>query len=75
MLATYNMWLVVFAVVVATAVSYTSLRLASRVAAGERGHDRLWPMFGTVAMGIGISLMHAIGMMGYSVRITLRYDI
>jgi len=75
MLATYNAWLVWLSIVVAIAVSYTSLQLAGRVAAGGQGHERLWLMCGALAMGVGIWSMHFIGMMAYSVPIALRYDV
>jgi NO-binding membrane sensor protein with MHYT domain/signal transduction histidine kinase len=73
--ATYNAWLVTLSVIVAILVSYTALRLAERVAGAERRAGRLWAIWGAVSMGIGIWSMHFIGMLAYSVPITLRYNL
>jgi diguanylate cyclase (GGDEF)-like protein len=70
----YNQWLVVLSIVVAMAVSYTALRLASRVATGERSAARIWLIAGALAMGIGIWAMHFIGMLAFSLPITLAYS-
>lgn len=72
---TYNLWLVSLSVVVAIAVSYTALQLASRVSEGEGTPARAWLIGGAIAMGIGIWSMHFIGMLAYSVPIKLRYNI
>jgi NO-binding membrane sensor protein with MHYT domain/two-component sensor histidine kinase len=73
--ATYNPWLVTLSVIVAILVSYTALRLAERVAGAERRAGRLWAIGGAVSMGIGIWSMHFIGMLAFSVPITLRYNL
>ncbi|MDE2052572.1 MAG: PAS domain-containing protein [Gammaproteobacteria bacterium] len=73
--ATYNPWLVTLSIVVAILVSYTALRLTERVAGAERRAGRLWVMGGAVSMGIGIWSMHFIGMLAFSVPITLRYNL
>ena len=73
--ATYNPWLVTLSVVVAILVSYTALMLTSRVAGAERRAGRLWTVGGAVSMGIGIWSMHFIGMLAFSVPITLRYNL
>ena len=75
MQATYNSWLVALSVVVAVLVSYTALSLAARVAAVQGRLGRVWLLGGAVAMGIGIWSMHFIGMLAFSVPITLRYDV
>ena len=75
MQATYNFWLVALSIVVAIVVSYTALTLAGRVAQSERSGGRGWLFGGATAMGIGIWSMHFIGMLAYSVRIPLRYNI
>src|SRR5215510_8573402 len=75
MQATYNLWLVGLSIVVAMVVSYTALKLAARVAEGGRSGGRMWLLGGAVAMGMGIWSMHFIGMLAYSVEITLRYGI
>jgi len=71
----YNTWLVGLSVCVAMLVSYTALRLASRVATSEQQGARQWLAVGAVAMGIGIWSMHFIGMLALSLPISLAYDI
>jgi diguanylate cyclase len=73
--ATYNYWLVGLSVLVAVLASYAALRLAARVAEADRGVGRIWLIGGGVAMGIGIWSMHFIGMLAFSLPISLRYDI
>jgi NO-binding membrane sensor protein with MHYT domain len=73
--ATYNPWLVTLSVIVAILVSYTALRLTERVAGAERQAGRLWAIWGAISMGIGIWSMHFIGMLAFSVPITLRYNL
>ncbi len=75
MQATYNLWLVALSIIVAIVVSYTALTLAGRVAQSEQSGGRGWLLGGATAMGIGIWSMHFIGMLAYSVRIPLRYNI
>jgi NO-binding membrane sensor protein with MHYT domain len=72
---TYNPWLVGLSILVAIAVSYTSLKLAGRVAEAGRADGRAWLIGGAASMGIGIWSMHFIGMMAYSTPIQLRYNI
>ncbi len=59
----YNHWLVGLSLVVAMLVSYTALRLASRVATSEGKGSRIWLGIGAIAMGIGIWSMHFVGML------------
>src|SRR5688572_24247556 len=75
MQATYNFWLVGLSIVVAMVVSYTALKLTSRVAEASRSAGRMWLLGGAAAMGMGIWSMHFIGMLAYSVEIPLRYGI
>src|ERR1700761_7464373 len=75
MQSTYNSWLVGLSVLVAVFVSYTALRLAARVAHGERHAMRVWLGAGAVAMGFGIWAMHFIGMLAFSLPIALSYRI
>lgn len=60
---------------VAVAVSYTALNLASRVASAQRKYVRLWLAGGAFAMGVGIWSMHFIGMLAFSLPIPLSYDV
>ncbi len=73
--ATYNPFLVALSIVVAILVSYTSLSLASRIAAAKGNYVWFWLIGGAVAMGVGIWSMHFIGMMACSLPIALRYDV
>jgi diguanylate cyclase (GGDEF)-like protein len=71
----YNGWLVGLSIAVAMLVSYTALRLASRVATSERPATRMWLAAGALAMGVGIWSMHFIGMLAFSLPIPLAYDV
>jgi NO-binding membrane sensor protein with MHYT domain len=72
---TYNPWLVSLSIVVAMVVSYTVLRLATRVAESQGVVGRRWLLGGAVAMGTGIWSMHFIGMLAFSVGTPLRYSV
>ena len=71
----YNHWLVGLSIVVAMLVSYTALRLASRVATAEDKASRIWLGIGAIAMGVGIWSMHFVGMLAFSLPIPLAYDV
>ena len=75
MSSTYNHWLVGLSLVVAMLVSYTALRLASRVATSEGNGSRIWLGIGAIAMGVGIWSMHFVGMLAFSLPISLAYDV
>ncbi len=72
---TYNPWLVGLSIVVAMVVSYTVLRLATRVAESQGAVGRRWLLGGAVAMGTGVWSMHFIGMLAFSIGTPLRYSI
>jgi diguanylate cyclase (GGDEF)-like protein len=71
----YNDWLVGLSLVVAMVVSYTALRLASRVATREGNGSRIWLGIGAISMGVGIWSMHFVGMLAFSLPISLAYDV
>ena len=71
----YNHWLVGLSLVVAVLVSYTALRLAARVATSEGYGSRIWLAIGAIAMGVGIWTMHFVGMLAFSLPISLAYDV
>jgi diguanylate cyclase len=73
--STYNPWLVSLSIGVAILVSFTSLRLASRVAESDHSAGRAWLILGAISMGFGIWSMHFIGMLAFSIPIQLRYDV
>ena len=68
-------WLVCLSIAVAVMVSFTSLRLACRVADSQGIASRIWLILGSFSMGVGIWSMHFVGMLAFSVPVTLRYDI
>ncbi|MDN5935862.1 MAG: EAL domain-containing protein [Nitrosospira sp.] len=73
---TYNLWLVALSLVVATLASYTALDLSSRIFLLPQSRLRhAWLAGGAAAMGIGIWSMHFIGMLAFSLPISLGYDI
>lgn len=71
----YNPWLVTLSILVAVCVSHTALSLASRVAFTQGTAARVWLIGGAVAMGVGIWSMHFIGMLAFSLPISLAYDL
>lgn len=74
MSATYNPYLVVISALVAFLASYTALDLAGRVAA-SRGRERnIWLIGGASAMGTGIWAMHFLGMLAFSLPISISYN-
>ncbi|WP_052494290.1 bifunctional diguanylate cyclase/phosphodiesterase [Nitrosospira sp. NpAV] len=74
--STYNVWLVLLSLVVATFASYTALDLSGRISLMTRFRLRqAWLAGGAVAMGIGIWSMHFIGMLAHSLPIPLGYDL
>jgi diguanylate cyclase len=75
MTGTYNLWLVLFSILVAIYVSHTALSLSARVARVNAESSGLWLAGGAVAMGCGIWAMHFIGMLAFSLPIALAYDI
>jgi diguanylate cyclase (GGDEF)-like protein len=75
MQSSYNFWLVGLSVMVAMLVSYTALRLASRIATSDAAGARIWLFAGAAAMGTGIWSMHFIGMLAYSPAFALAYDL
>jgi diguanylate cyclase (GGDEF)-like protein len=75
MASNYNLWLVGLSVFVAVSVSYTALRLASRVADTDRAVARVWLIAGALAMGFGIWTMHFVGMLAFALAIPLQYGV
>jgi diguanylate cyclase len=75
MTSSYSPWLVCLSIALAVMVSFTSLRLACRVADSHGLASRIWLILGSISMGVGIWSMHFIGMLAFSVPVTLRYDI
>ena len=74
MVGTYNYWLVLLSVLVATLASYTALDLATRITASRGRTARLWLVGGAFSMGMGIWSMHFIGMLAFSLPVPMGYD-
>jgi len=70
----YDYRLVFLSVLIAILASYTALDLAGRVTV-SRGRARLvWLTGGATSMGIGIWSMHYIGMLAFSLPVSIQYD-
>jgi two-component system sensor histidine kinase/response regulator len=65
---------IVLSVLIAILASYTALDFAGRVTA-SRGRARLvWLVAGATSMGIGIWSMHFVGMLAFSLPVSIQYD-
>ncbi|CAN5751569.1 bifunctional diguanylate cyclase/phosphodiesterase [soil metagenome] len=71
--ASYDPWVVLVSIGIATLAGYVSLDLAKRVRAPDRGVARAWWIGGSLALGTGIWSMHFVGMLAYSLPIALGY--
>ncbi|MDV5138530.1 hypothetical protein CYR40_00890 [Chimaeribacter arupi] len=72
--SSYNDVLVLFSFIVAILASYTALDMVGRVTTTDRTASRWWLGGGSVAMGIGIWSMHFIGMLAFSLPVSISYD-
>ena len=76
MLGHYDFALVALSIVIAIIASFVALDLASRVAAVQGGKSApYWLAGGAVSLGTGIWSMHFIGMLAFSLPISISYDI
>src|SRR5947207_12090541 len=75
MTGSYNYWLVLVSVLVATLASYTALDLATRITASRGRIARSWLVGGALSMGMGIWSMHFIGMLAFSLPVPMGYDV
>jgi diguanylate cyclase len=71
--ATYDLWMVMASLIVATLAGYVSLELSHRAELLEAGAAIVWRVAGSVALGTGIWSMHFVGMLAYSLPIALGY--
>ena len=69
----YDYRLIALSVLIAILASYAALDLGGRVTASRGGVQFAWLMSGSFAMGMGIWSMHYIGMLAYSLPVTVRY--
>jgi diguanylate cyclase (GGDEF)-like protein len=71
----YDDILVTISFLVAVLASYTALDMAGRVAISKGRAAKGWLVGGAFAMGFGIWSMHFIGMLAFSLPISLGYDV
>src|SRR5450631_4718701 len=74
LVGSYDYRLVVLSVFLAILASYAALDLAGRITAACGGIRSAWLACGAAAMGLGIWSMHYIGMLAYSLPVTVFYD-
>src|SRR5882724_1547507 len=74
LMGAHNYALVALSVLIAILASYAALDLASRVRAAAGWTRAVWLLGGACAMGIGIWAMHYIGMLAFSLPVTIWYD-
>ncbi|BFT76115.1 EAL domain-containing protein [Paenibacillus sp. P36] len=72
---TYDMVLVAFSYVVAVVASYTVLDLVGRISTSKGMFRWLWLLFGAIAMGLGVWSMHFVGMLAFSLNISVAYNL
>jgi PAS domain S-box-containing protein len=70
----YDYGLVVLSVLIAILASYTALDLAGRVTVSRGRAGLVWLTGGATSMGIGIWSMHYIGMLAFSLPVSIQYD-
>ncbi len=71
----YDPYLVALSVLIAWVSSYAALDLGGRVTAACGWARIVWLAGGSLAMGFGIWAMHYIGMLAYSLPVTVLYNI
>ncbi|WP_213881274.1 bifunctional diguanylate cyclase/phosphodiesterase [Pseudomonas sp. dw_358] len=71
----YSSTLVAFSLIVAILASYTALNMAGRVSSARGKASALWLLGGSFAMGFGIWSMHFVGMLAFSLPISISYDL
>jgi diguanylate cyclase (GGDEF)-like protein len=71
--SSYDPWVVVASLLIASFASYVALDLAERVRSTDRRVALCWWIGGSIAMGTGIWCMHFVGMLAFSLPIALGY--
>jgi diguanylate cyclase (GGDEF)-like protein len=69
----YDAWVVAASIVNAVLAAYVALDLVQRIRAHKAGAARVWWIGGSLAMGTGIWSMHFIGMLAFTLPISLGY--
>ncbi len=72
---THDTVLVIFSYIVAVVASYTVLNLVSRISSAKGRSRWSWLIFGATTMGMGIWSMHFVGMLAFSLPVTVAYDL
>lgn len=72
---TYDMLLVVFSYLVATAASYNVLDLVGKISQSSGRRRWIWLSYGALAMGMGIWSMHFVGMLAFSLPVPVAYSL
>jgi diguanylate cyclase (GGDEF)-like protein len=75
LVGSYNDVLVAISLLVAILASYTALDMAGRVSTSTGRTAWWWLTGGAFAMGFGIWSMHFVGMLAFSLPISLGYDL
>ncbi|MFL9670054.1 putative bifunctional diguanylate cyclase/phosphodiesterase [Variovorax sp. AB1(2024)] len=70
----HNLWAVAASLLLATLASYVALDLSRRVRHASGRPYLLWWALGSLAMGTGIWSMHFVGMLGFSLPISLGFS-
>ncbi|CAM4197843.1 putative bifunctional diguanylate cyclase/phosphodiesterase [Roseateles saccharophilus] len=71
--ASYDFWVVVLSIMIASFASYVALDLARRVRSPDRRAAAAWWAGGSVVMGTGIWSMHFVGMLAFSLPVDIGY--
>ena len=72
---TYDPWVVLASLMIASFASYVALDLSRRVRTGDRRMAVAWWIGGSVALGTGIWCMHFVGMLAFRLPIMLGYTV
>jgi PAS domain S-box-containing protein len=73
---TYNYFLVVCSIVIAIIASYAALGMVKRRHVKESQLQKnIWLWSGAIMMGLGVSVMHFVGMLALSLPIRISYNI
>ena len=71
----YNYSLISLSVLIAICASFVAISLAGRILVAQGLRRRLWIVSGASAMGLGIFSMHHIGLLAFTLPISVVYDL
>jgi len=72
---TYNFWLVMTSLAIATLDSYVSFSVCRHLARSRGAEAFGWLLLGALTMGFGVWSMHFIGMLAFDIGTPLGYDV